>query len=242
MGSPETEAGRYVNEIQNRVRINRTFALGSKPVTVEQFNQFIEHDPLPAVHTRLPDLPVVIVDWYDAAKYCNALSKREGFLEEEWCFEIRGRKAKPKANYLKLTGYRLPTEAEMEYAIRAGSTTARFFGETQELLSNYAWHSENSQGKPWPVGSLKPNDFGLFDVQGNVFAWCMDRYKEYPEGKEMIDDTEGELTVIDSQRRAMRGGSFTNPGYAIRSADRNSNVPAVPSYYLGFRVARTIAP
>ena len=80
---------------------------------------------------------------------------------------------------MSLTGYRLPTEAEMEYATRAGAMTSRYFGETEDLLPKYAWYTKNSQEKTWPVGSLKPNDLGLFDVQGNVYTWCQERYKGY---------------------------------------------------------------
>ena len=88
------------------------------------------------------------------------------------------------ANYLKRSGYRLPTEAEMEFATRAGSVTSRYYGETEELLPKYAWYNKNGQDRTWPVGSKKPNDLGLFDVQGNVFTWCQERFKAYPKSKE----------------------------------------------------------
>src|SRR6516225_191938 len=117
----------------------------------------------------MADLPVVGIDWYMAARYCNWLSKKEGIPEEEWCYEIHGNEFRLKANYLSRRGYRLPTEAEMEFATRAGASTARYYGETEELLPKYAWYLRNSQEQTWPVGSLKPNDLGLFDVQGNVW-------------------------------------------------------------------------
>ena len=90
---------------------------------------------------------------------------------------------KLKENYLSLTGYRLPTEAEMEYATRAGAVTSRYYGETEELLAKYAWYRRTRRRQTWPVGSLKPNDLGLFDVQGNVFTWCQESYKDYPAGE-----------------------------------------------------------
>ena len=103
----------------------------------------------------------------------------------QWCYEIepgqsRGevKVVRLRANYLSLQGYRLTTEAEMEYAIRAGAVTSRYFGETEDLLPKYAWHRQNSNEQPWPVGSLKPNDFGLFDVHGNVSTWCQESYGE----------------------------------------------------------------
>jgi hypothetical protein len=86
-----------------------------------------------------------------------------------------------RKNYLSLTGYRLATEAEMEYATRAGALTSRYYGETEELLTKYAWYFKNSLEKTWPVGNLKPNDLGWFDAHGNVYAWCQERYLRYPQ-------------------------------------------------------------
>ena len=108
---------------------------------------------------------------------------------------------KLKANYLSLTGYRLPTEAEMEYATRAGAVTSRYYGETEELLPKYAWYQKNSQEQTWPVGSLKPNDLGLFDVQGNVYTWCQESYKGYPTVKEgeADEDKEDILSINSTQ-------------------------------------------
>ena len=184
MGSPPTEAGRDDDETQHKERIGRTFALAAKSVTVEQYRQFDKGYQLPAAYTRTADLPVVGTSWYQAAAYCNWLSKEEGIPEDQWCYEIKdGQVTKLKANYLSLTGYRLPTEAEMEFATRAGALTSRYFGETEDLLPKYAWYTKNSQEKTWPVGSLKPNDLGLFDVQGNVYTWCQESYKAYPQGK-----------------------------------------------------------
>ena len=127
---------------------------------------------------------------------------------------------KLKEKYLSLTGYRLPTEAEMEYATRAGAVTSRYFGETDELLPKYAWYMKNSQEQTWPVGSLKPNDLGLFDVQGNVFTWCQESYKGYPTKKndEVAEDKEDELVITPTQSRVLRGGSFLSLASVVRSA------------------------
>jgi formylglycine-generating enzyme required for sulfatase activity len=145
-------------------------------------------------------------------------------------------------NYLKLTGYRLATEAEMEYATRAGAVTARYFGETDSLLPNYAWYQKNSQQKTWPVGSLKPNDLGLFDVQGNVDTWCQESYKDYQSGKEgeMVEDREDDLVILSTRSRVLRGGSFVDPASLMRSANRNLYVPTDPVVNFGFRLARTL--
>jgi formylglycine-generating enzyme required for sulfatase activity len=101
-------------------------------------------------------------------------------------------------NYLQRHGYRLPTEAEMEYAIRAGTVTARHYGETEELLPNYAWYYKNAQERAWPVASLMPNELGIFDAHGNAYTWCQERFEPYPpagKGDEAVEDQEDALVV-----------------------------------------------
>jgi formylglycine-generating enzyme required for sulfatase activity len=242
MGSPTTEGGRQDYERQHKVRIGRTFALAAKSVTVEQYRKFDDSYELPPVYTRIADLPVVGTSWHQAAAYCNWLSKEEGIDQDQWCYEIEdGQVTKLKANYLSLTGYRLPTEAEMEFATRAGALTSRYFGETEDLLPKYAWYTKNSQEKTQPVGSLKPNDLGLFDVQGNVYTWCQERYKGYPQGKgeEPEDDKEDIISINNLNGRVLRGGSFDDRASLVRSAGRVNNVPMDRLYVVGFRPART---
>ena len=147
-----------------------------------------------------------------------------------------------KANYLSLLGYRLPTEAETEYATRAGAETSGYYGETEELLPKYAWYNKNSKAKSRPVGTLKPNDLGLFDVQGNVFTWCQESFKPYPPGKGDLAtlDQEDGLAVSSGVSRALRGGSFDAQASYVRAASRISNVPGFRAFDFGFRVARTL--
>ncbi len=144
---------------------------------------------------------------------------------------------------MSLTGYRLPTEAETEYAARAGAETGGYFGEADELLPKYAWFNKNSRARPWPVGSLKPNDLGLFDVQGNVFTWCQESFKAYPSVKddEAALDQEDGLVVSSAAGRALRGGSFDAQASYVRCASRINNVPTFPPFDFGFRPARTVA-
>jgi hypothetical protein len=144
---------------------------------------------------------------------------------------------------LGLDGVSVATEAEMEYATRAGALTSRYYGETEELLPKYAWYSKNSQEKTWPVGSLKPNDFGLFDMQGNVLAWCQERYGDYPpsQGK-VIEDKEDNLIIDNQYSRVLRSASFNDPASTQRSSFRLNTLPAFRHYVLGFRLARTFAP
>jgi formylglycine-generating enzyme required for sulfatase activity len=245
MGSPTTEVGRQTGaEKQHRRRIGRTFALAAKAVTLEQYRRFDERYALPAVQTRTTDLPVVMTSWYQAAAYCNWLSKVEGIAEDQWSYEIKNEQLiKLKANYLSLTGYRLPTEAEMEYATRAGALTSRYYGETEELLAEYAWYNKNAQEKTWPVGSLKPNDLGLFDMHGNVWTWCQESFKaDYPpaKGNEAIEDNEDGSVVASTDYRVLRGGSVENNVAGLRSASRDVSVPTLRFNSIGFRVAKTV--
>jgi formylglycine-generating enzyme required for sulfatase activity len=242
MGSPTTEVGRRDDETQHKKRIGRTFALAAKSVTVEQYRKFDDGQQVPAVHTRTADLPVAGTSWHQAAGYCNWLSKEEGIAEDQWCYEIEdGQVTKLKANYLSRTGYRLPTESEMEVATRAGALTSRYFGETEDLLPKYARYVKNSQEHTWPVGSLKPNDLGLFDVQGNVWTWCQESYKAYPASKDdgVYEDKEDVLSIDTSNGRVLRGGSFDFQASNVRSAFRVYIVPAYRNADTGFRPART---
>jgi formylglycine-generating enzyme required for sulfatase activity len=244
MGSPPTEGGRHDDEIQHKKRISRTFALAAEPVTVGQFRRFERGDPVTAAYIPTAEFPVVGISWCMAANYCNWLSKGEGIPEDQWCYEIKGDEIELKSNYLSLTGYRLPTESEMEYATRARAETRWYHGGAEELLPKYAWYNKNSKGKTWPIGSLKPNDLGLFDVQGNVFTWCQESTRPYPSvaGDGSAEDREDGLMVSTAVGRVLRGGSFDAQASYVRSASRISNVPKFRPHDFGFRPARTIAP
>src|SRR5262249_35669484 len=155
-----------------------------------------------------------------------------------WCYEIpdepggimtwRFTDMKLKANYLSLSGYRLPTEAEWEYACRAGAATSRCYGETAELLSHYGWYYDNSLGQTQPVGTKKPNDWGLFDMHGNIWNWCQERHKPYAAVKqgERLDDIEDTFSITIINSRVLRGGSFSNPASMVRSSYRTLRGPA----------------
>src|SRR5262249_33304822 len=149
------EQGRSVFEDQHTRRIPRSFALAAKPVTVGQFRAF----NTPSFTKRYApdeDCPVIGISWFEAGAYCNWLSRRDGIPEDQLCYEVDAKgnaTNKLKKNYLSLTGYRLPTEAEMEYATRAGTATSRYYGETTELLDYYAWNQRNSGDRTRPVGT-----------------------------------------------------------------------------------------
>jgi formylglycine-generating enzyme required for sulfatase activity len=252
MGSPLAEEGRAggpegKDEFRHWTRISRSFAIASKEVTVDQFLRFRKHHSVSRQHAPSDDCPVNNVSWFDAAKYCNWLSEQEGIPPDQWCYEpnAEGKYApgmKMAANYLQRTGYRLPTEAEWEFACRAGAVTRFYFGESDELLPRYAWYQKNGPNKSWPVGSLKPNDFGLFDMHGNDWEWCQDASKPYSDsgiGK-ATDDLEDITEIPNAAWRALRGGGLDNPASSLRAANRNAERPPGRGGNVGFRPARTL--
>jgi formylglycine-generating enzyme required for sulfatase activity len=248
MGSPSGEPLRFDNEILHRVQIPRLFAIAATEVTVEQYQEFVKENP-GVDHANSdwdspdPKGPMNNMSWYDAAAYCNWLSRKENLPV---CYEPneRGKYAASmciKADALKLSGYRLPTEAEWEYACRSGAVTSRYYGLSIELLGRYAQYVLTSQGRAWPCGSLLPNDLGLSDMLGNMWEWCQDRSLPYRTvGKTYIDAHSTILEIISEELpRVLRGGAFHLRPELVRSALRNGNGPAVRHYLGGFRPSRT---
>jgi formylglycine-generating enzyme required for sulfatase activity len=243
MGSPLTEVRRPDNERQHKKRIGRTFAVSAKLVTVEQYQRFDKAYKPHTAFTRMADLPIGGIKWYEAAAYCNWLSRQERIPEDQWCYEAKdGQVTRLKDNYLSLAGYRLSTEAEMEYATRAGTVTARHFGESADLLPKYAWYRDNANELMWPVGSLKPNDLGFFDVHGNLLTWCQESFKEYSQTDELnlSEDKEDRFEIIGTVGRVLRGGSFNSRATKVRSAIRGALSPGIRFDDTGFRLARTL--
>jgi formylglycine-generating enzyme required for sulfatase activity len=144
-------------------------------------------------------------------------------------------------NYLSRTGYRLPTEAEWEYACRAGAATSRHYGVAEELLGDYARYVSNSRNRTWPVASKKPNDYGLFDMLGNAWEWCQDAYVPYAlaPGGLPLEDREDKQPITALKDRVLRGGAFLSGAGDARSAARFKFLPQVPFPLAGLRVART---
>jgi formylglycine-generating enzyme required for sulfatase activity len=218
-----------------RVRIGHNFAISTKEVSVEQFLRFPK-----ANHRETPNpvsaCPMSSVSWYEAAAYCNWLSKNEGLPEDQWCYGpnekgdyAEGMKLMPNPD--KRNGYRLPTGAEWEYSCRAGAVTEYSFGARWELLEKYGWYSKNSSDRTHPVGNLKSNDLGLFDLHGNLWEWCQDGDET---GRER-----SHVTVHESIPRLLRGGSFDGHPADVLSAVRGRVAPSSRSFGDGFRPART---
>jgi formylglycine-generating enzyme required for sulfatase activity len=240
--------GRFEDESPHRRIIPRRFAIAAQEVTVEEYRVFVKQNSATNQvsndrNSPDPTGPMNNRSWYDAAAYCNWLSRQEGLPE---CYEPNGRGEyatgmKIKADALRLEGYRLPTEAEWEYACQAGAGTSRPYGASLELLGRSAWYNATSQDRAWPCGSLQPNELGLFDMLGNVYEWCQDVYRFYQpdcSGKRNYDIDI--FLVLDSESpRILRGGSFNSRPAIVRSANRNMNAPAYSFAHNGFRPART---
>jgi serine/threonine protein kinase/formylglycine-generating enzyme required for sulfatase activity len=230
MGSPETEAGRLPEEqLQKPQIINRTFAIAAKSVTFEQFLRFPKARTYVPRNEPTPECPVNWMTWYLVPEYCNWLSEREGLPVEEWCYIPNKDGKQPGAmklahDYLNRKGYRLPTEAEWECACRSGAVTSRYYGESTDLLGKYAWYVSNADYRPQPVASLKPNDWGLFDMHGNVWAWCHE---------DSANVVETELHPI------IRGGAYGDAPQEVRAACRFQITPERITTYVGLRPART---
>jgi uncharacterized protein (TIGR02996 family) len=210
MGSPHDEEARREDETQHRVTLTQGFYLGIHPVTQAQWQAVMGSNPS---QCKGDNLPVENVSWEECQAFCQKLGERD---------EQR---------------YRLPTEAEWEYACRAGTTTPFHFGQTISTdQANYDGKFTYGQGKKGeyrekttPVGSFPANAWGLFDIHGNVWEWLQDGYRDYPE-KHLIDPIEDEIT------RVLRGGSWLARPIRCRAACRNWGSPDFRTPGSGCRV------
>jgi serine/threonine protein kinase/formylglycine-generating enzyme required for sulfatase activity len=257
IGSPPYEAGREGGpegdvEMQRYLRIDHTFAIMTCEVTVAEFLDCRRDFYYRQTFSRGPNCPINNVTWYDGAAYCNWLNEREAIPREEWCYLPNERGEYDEgmrivADSLMRTGYRLPTDAEWEFACRAGSITSRYYGQSADLDNHYAWTAQNALGTGTaPVGTFKPNDLGLFDMLGNVVEWVQDVFHEPLQATdEPPSSSLASAEIVTNQGlRAQRPSNYAwHSGDNARSAEcgmflvPNGRIPNT-----GFRVSRTCAP
>lgn len=217
MGSKASEPGREDDEIRHEVTLTREYYLQTTPVTQGQWTAVMGSNPSSFPDCGL-DCPVDTVTWYDV----------QAFIE--------------KLNASGEVKYRLPTEAEWEYAARAGSTTAFASGPIREtgdgydpVLYSMGWYKFNSKFKTHPVAQKKPNAWGLYDMHGNVWEWVANKYGPYPASP--VTDPQG---AAQGQTRVLRGGALHNDARFCRSASRHQYPPDGRYYSLGFRLVISV--
>jgi serine/threonine protein kinase len=239
MGSAVGE-GEADEQPSHEVRISRPFYLGIHEITQGQYRAVLGNNPSwfsieSGSHDRLKDSPsdehpAESITWFEAVRFCNELSKREGLKP---LYAIFG----PDVSVIDWTrtGYRLPTEAEWEYACRAGSETVYSFGNDPRELIRHAWFGEASAKAAHHVARKLANAWGLFDMHGNVGEWCWDWYDQTYYSSTSGTDPKG---AAKGKLRVHRGGGFNLPASQLHSADRTAKEPTVRYGGLGFRVAR----
>jgi formylglycine-generating enzyme required for sulfatase activity/uncharacterized caspase-like protein len=212
MGSPASDPDAESDEKPQHQVTLKSFSIGKYSVTQEQYQAVMGNNP--SNFKDNPKNPVENVSWNDAQEFCKKLS------------QLTGKK------------YRLPTEAEWEYACRAGTQTRFYFGDDAAKLGDYGWYNENSGSKTHPVGQKKPNDWGLYDMSGNVWEWCEnpyhDSYANKPENIKNNGNTAWPSS--DISLRVMRGGSWNVNSRNCRSANRFRDYADYRYYYVGFRL------
>ncbi len=227
MGSPEGDAMTRNNEMPLHRTSVSGFRIARTPVTAGLYRAAMENGSLQGDDDR----PASNVSWYEAVKFCNRLSQRHGYRR---CYRTGWwwRRLRWSCDW-RADGYRLPTEAEWEYACRAGSEGRWSFGDDLATIGDYAWYEGNSMNDIQPVGRKRPNPWGLYDMHGNVWEWCWDWYGPY--GTENKVDPSG---PPERDSRIVRGGSSWVSLGALRSAARAFAPPSFRFKARGFRCVR----
>ena len=226
MGSPADEKGRFVGETQHRVTLTEGFLLSATEVTQAQWEAVMGSNPS---HFKGAERPVDQVSWLDCVRFCIRLSELEGL---DTVYRLSGDHV---TWYQSGRGYRLPTEAEWEYACRAGTITRYHSGNSTSDLHRVGWFDGDSNRGTLPVGEKSPNAWGLHDMHGNVFEWCWDRYGDYLGGS--MTDPRGSKR---GSSRVFRGGHWGSSGSQCRAAYRTPGRASSRGMNVGFRIALDI--
>lgn len=247
MGSPETEHGREADEgPQTKVHVD-SFWMEEHEVTFDEYvmfqNKSLDNEPIPDAITR-PSPPYVdftLGMGKEGGYPANSMSQHAALMYCKWLYEKTG------------VFYRLPTEAEWEYACRAGSTTAYPYGNSTDKLSQYGWYAANSNNKYYKVKQLEPNQWGLYDMLGNVTEWTLDQYDENYFKKIANQKNNPRIPVTEKYPVTLKGGHFRSEAAGLRSASRlpsdkkwNARDPQIPKSkwwiadapFVGFRIVR----
>ena len=217
MGDPDGE----IDETPHAVTVG-AFAIDKHEVTQEEYERVVGDNPSKVIAETNP---VEQVRWSDAVRYCNERSRLEGL---EPVYDLKTWKGNFEAN-----GYRLPTEAEWEYAARAGTGTSWSFGSAPAKLTAFAWFKKTARGKPRPVAQRKPNPWGLHDMHGNVWEWCNDFYDVDAYGEDAVTDPRGPAS---GETKVLRGGCWNSEPDACRSAYRYNENPGYADACFGYDI------
>jgi len=204
----------------------KSFSMGKYPVTQKEWTEIMGNN---LCHFKGENLPVENVSWHEAVEYCNKRSLKEG-LSPVYSGSGDNITCDWNAN-----GYRLPTEAEWEYAAKGGNKDKILFEYSgSNSMEAVAWYDKNSEGSTHPVGTKEPNSLGLYDMSGNVWEWCWDWYRSYSS-----QDQKDPKGALSGSHRVMRGGSWRYEGRYLRSSYRGFVIPSRRYSYFGFRLVRS---
>lgn len=236
MGSKNSDTSAELDEQKEHSVTLNTFEISKFEVTVWEWKQFIKANkmkmPIKPSWGWQDNYPINGITWNEAIAYCNWLSTKEKLQP---CYSKKG------PNFVcnfKANGYRLPTEAEWEFAAKGGTNSKGFRYSGSDKLEDVAWYKANSNGQPHTVGTKLPNELGIYDMSGNVWEWCWDWYNKDFYKLEKGDNPKGPEM---GERRTVRGGSWDSKSNYVRPANRISTIPSKTHEFYGFRIARTIS-